>query len=142
MGAERDMALYTLSVPRQVGSLRPARKRAQAWLHARAVAAEVRDAVVWVLDAALSSSIDHLIRNPRVDDGSEAEVALHIDDDVVVLTATNHFTWSLDTIATDGVQADEWRTMVGYADQISLTDIGDPDPGTAATFTAVFNRET
>ncbi|WP_424185460.1 hypothetical protein ACOBQX_26725 [Actinokineospora sp. G85] len=142
MKAEQDMALYTLSVPRQVGWLRPARKRAQTWLLARAVAAEVRDAVVWVLDAALSSSIDHLMRNPRTDDGSTAEVALHVDDDVVVLTATDHFTWNLDTIATDGVQADEWRTMAGYADQISLTDLGDPAPGSTTTFTAVFNRDT
>ena len=116
MGREQDMALYTLKVPRRVPWLGPTRARVRRLLRACAVSPHVLDGVVWVLDAALSSAIDHLARHPRDDNGGLAEVCLHIDEEVVVLTAVDHFTWSLDSISGEGAQADQWRHLAGYAD--------------------------
>ncbi|EWC63200.1 hypothetical protein UO65_1414 [Actinokineospora spheciospongiae] len=131
--SQKDILLYAMRVPLMVSVLRSTRARVRAVLGGFAVQQELSDAVVWVLDTALSSAIGWRRRENRLVT-LEAEVALHVDDDSVVLTAVDHFSWTEETLRGRGPDAREWMVVSGFADRVTLTE------DSPATFTAVFRR--
>ncbi|WP_253837976.1 ATP-binding protein [Actinokineospora globicatena] len=127
-----EWAVFTARVPVRVEQLASIRARVRGWMADCAITHHARHDVVWAASEALSSAIDHLRGRPG-STGSEATLTLHVDPDVVVLTATDHFAWTdPGPAAVDGL-----RVIGEVTDRVTLTT--DPDTR-VSTLVAVFPR--
>ncbi|GLZ36663.1 hypothetical protein Acsp05_02880 [Actinokineospora sp. NBRC 105648] len=129
-----EWAVFTATVPVRVEQLALIRARVRGWMADCKITHRTRHDVVWAASEALSSAIDHL-RSRRGGGSAEATVTLHVDSEVLVLTARDHFAWT--DPGRDPGMVDGLRVMREVADRMSLTT--DPDTD-VSTLVAVFPR--
>ncbi|WP_157440322.1 ATP-binding protein [Actinokineospora inagensis] len=129
---DRDLAVFTATVPTRAEQLAPLRHRIRRWLTRCRVPAAVRGDVVLAAHEAVSDAIDQ----PR--SGDPTTVTLHWDEEVVVLTAIDHFTWTARAAAVDGPGERRLRVITRVAARVDL-DV-DADRGTLTAYFQVPGR--
>ncbi|GLZ43664.1 hypothetical protein Acsp05_72880 [Actinokineospora sp. NBRC 105648] len=129
-----EWAVFTATVPVRVEQLALMRVRVRGWVADSKITDHARHDVVWAASEAVSSAIDHL-RARRGGGVAEATVTLHVDAEVLVLTARDHFAWT--DPGRDPGSIDSLMVMREMTDRMSLTT--DPDTD-VSTLIAVFLR--
>ncbi|WP_285498941.1 hypothetical protein [Actinokineospora sp. NBRC 105648] len=127
-----EWAVFTATVPVRVEQLAMIRARVRGWADCK-IGHHARHDVVWAASEALSSAVDHL-RARRGGGSAEATVTLHVDSEVLVLTARDHLAWTDDGRVPGSV--DGLRVMREITDRMSLTTDPDTDVSTLVAVSA------
>ncbi|PPK67066.1 ATP-binding protein [Actinokineospora auranticolor] len=122
-----EPAVFSTTVPARAEQLAPLRRTLRGWLTSRRVPRPVRHDVVLAAHEAVSDAIDQ----GGADRGTT--VTLHLDHEVLVLTAVDHFTW---TATAHPTQADRGlRVISRVAERVDLSV--DDDRGSLTAYFAV-----